>query len=114
MTDYRKVLPFKMLPMNGAAQRSSQYCPIPATVGTFGPFIEAFRVQIDATGFKTGYFLGLATLGGMAINIVLLVVCLFLIAQYLEGTLHKGQQLGRRRLGCPNRAQLVNATKTHF
>lgn len=30
----------------------------------------------------------------MAINVVAIVVCLFLIAQYLEGTLHKGVRLG--------------------
>eukprot|EP00435_Cladocopium_sp_Y103_P062884 s241_g24.t1 len=41
-------------------------------------------------GFKAAYFLGLGTLLAMAINVVAIVVCLFLIAQYLEGTLHKG------------------------
>ena len=37
--------------------------------------------------------MGLGTLAAMAINVVAIVVCLFLIAQYLEGTLHKGVQL---------------------
>lgn len=41
-------------------------------------------------GFKAAYFMGLGTLLAMAINVVAIVVCLFLIAQYLEGTLHKG------------------------
>ena len=47
-----------------------------------------------ATGFKAAYFMGLGTLLAMAINVVAIVVCLFLIAQYLEGTLHKGVHLG--------------------
>jgi len=41
-------------------------------------------------GFKSAYFMGLATMMAMAINVILVIVCLFLIAQYLEGTLHKG------------------------
>ena len=45
-------------------------------------------------GFKVAYYLGLSTLFAMALNVVALVVCLFLIAQYLEGTLHKGMYLG--------------------
>ena len=47
-----------------------------------------------ATGFKAAYFMGMGTLFAMAINVVAIVVCLFLIAQYLEGTLHKGVHLG--------------------
>jgi len=40
-------------------------------------------------GFKTAYFMGLATMMAMAINVLAIVVCLFLVTQYLEGTLHK-------------------------
>ncbi|CAK9115824.1 unnamed protein product [Durusdinium trenchii] len=41
-------------------------------------------------GFKMAYFMGMGALFAMALNVVAIIVCLFLIAQYLEGTLHKG------------------------
>lgn len=40
------------------------------------------------------YFMGMGALFAMALNVVAIIVCLFLIAQYLEGTLHKGSPLG--------------------
>eukprot|EP00913_Durusdinium_trenchii_P035706 g33411.t1 len=45
-------------------------------------------------GFKMAYFMGMGALFAMALNVVAIIVCLFLIAQYLEGTLHKGSPLG--------------------
>mmetsp|Transcript_17158 Transcript_17158/g.32349 ORF Transcript_17158/g.32349 Transcript_17158/m.32349 type:complete len:327 (+) Transcript_17158:66-1046(+) len=42
------------------------------------------------TGFQTAYFLGLANLFGIGINALLMVVCVALIIQYMEGTFHKG------------------------
>eukprot|EP00438_Fugacium_kawagutii_P030035 Skav201331 [mRNA] locus=scaffold1389:94863:101928:+ [translate_table: standard] len=50
--------------------------------------MQAFPAPCE--GFKAAYFMGLGMLTAMAINVICIVVCLFLIAQYLEGTLHKG------------------------
>ena len=50
----------------------------------------------------------------MAINVILIIVCLFLIAQYLEGTLHKGSQLGCRQKGFKEfQRDMIKAMK-HF
>ncbi|CAE7594928.1 unnamed protein product, partial [Symbiodinium pilosum] len=41
-------------------------------------------------GFRSAYFLGLANLFAIGLNALLMVVCVALIIQYLEGTFHKG------------------------
>ncbi|CAJ1400997.1 unnamed protein product [Effrenium voratum] len=41
-------------------------------------------------GFRMAYFMGLANLFAIAVNVIAICVCLFLVVQYIEGTLHKG------------------------
>ena len=57
--------------------------------------------------------MGLGTLLAMAINVVAIVVCLFLIAQYLEGTLHKGVRLGGKYHKIPAFNLFLSAASAH-
>ena len=78
------------------------YVPKSIRKGLIFPLVLAEQIAtifqvctcLVATGFKAAYFMGMGTLFAMAINVVAVVVCLFLLAHYLEGTLHKGVHLG--------------------
>lgn len=47
------------------------------------------------------YFMGLANLFAIAVNVIAICVCLFLVVQYIEGTLHKGMQLATQLASLP-------------
>jgi len=52
------------------------------------PLMMSFMPQ-PCISFKTAYFCGLANLLAVGINVLCIMSCLFLIVQYLEGSLHK-------------------------